>query len=363
MTLISLLLLAAVLPYPGHAASVKVGIINGTEAKPHSRPYMVSLQMDGYHLCGGFLVSDRFVMTAAHCYLNRPRLTAVLGAHDVSNRNEGSIRIEVEAYFPHQQFNSFNADYDIMLLKLRSKVIPNSSISWIPIHQKQEDIPDNTVCSVAGWGRTKAFSSSVNRLMETTTTIIDRRRCAHYWSLTSRMMCAQFPGGSCKGDSGGPLVCDNAAVGIVSFGERRCTSPQFFTGPTFIREGQKKPNHAPAKLEAGQLDMAWDWKMLVDIGQQLIFPPEIAAATLRPDLVLWSPSLKSVYITELTVPWENSAEEVYKRKKLCHTELAADAQQRGWNAKVYLFEVGCRGFVASSTIGLLKDLGIHGQAL
>ncbi|KAF4113666.1 hypothetical protein G5714_006211 [Onychostoma macrolepis] len=74
------------------------------------------------------------------------------------------------------------------------------------------------------------------------------------------------------------------------------------TAPTFIREGQKKPNHPPTKPETGQLAMARDWKMLVDIGQQLIFPPEIAATTLRPDLVLWSPSLKSVYITELTVP-------------------------------------------------------------
>lgn len=109
--------------------------------------------------------------------------------------------------------------------------------------------------------------------------------------------------------------------------------------------------------------MARDWKMLVDIGQQLIFPAEIAATTLRPDLVLWSPSLKSVYIAELTVPWENAVEEAYERKKLRYTELAADAQQRGWKAKVYPVEVGCRGFVASSTIKLLKDLGIHGQAL
>ena len=104
------------------------------------------------------------------------------------------------------------------------------------------------------------------------------------------------------------------------------------TAPIFIREGQKKPNHPPTKSEAGQLAIARDWKMLVDIGQQLIFPPEIAAPTLRPDLVLWSPSMKSVNIIELTVPWENSTKESYEHKKLRYTELAADAQQQGWNA-------------------------------
>lgn len=55
--------------------------------------------------------------------------------------------------------------------------------------------------------------------------------------------------------------------------------------PAFIREGQENPNHPPTKPEAGQLAMAQDWKILVDIGQQLTFPPEIAATTLRPDLV------------------------------------------------------------------------------
>ncbi|KAJ8406497.1 hypothetical protein AAFF_G00300710 [Aldrovandia affinis] len=103
--------------------------------------------------------------------------------------------------------------------------------------------------------------------------------------------------------------------------------------------------------------------MLVDIGQKLIFPSEIASTNLRPDWVLWSPSIKSIYIIELTVPWENSVEEAYERKNLRYTELTADAKQRGWNAKVYPVEVGCRGFVASSTIRLLKDLGSHGQAL
>lgn len=114
---------------------------------------------------------------------------------------------------------------------------------------------------------------------------------------------------------------------------------------------------------ARQLRRAHDWKMLADIGQQLVFPPEMASTNLRPDLVLWSPSLKTAYITELTVPWENSIEEAYEHKKLHYAALAAEVKQRGWNTKVYPVEVGCRGFVASSTIRLWEGLRCHGQAL
>ena len=71
----------------------------------------------------------------------------------------------------------------------------------------------------------------------------------------------------------------------------------------------------------------------------------------------------AAYLIELTVPWEDSVEEAYERKKLCYAELAAEAKECGWNTKVHPVEVGCRGFVASSTIRLLKDLRSHGQAL
>lgn len=86
--------------------------------------------------------------------------------------------------------------------------------------------------------------------------------------------------------------------------------------PTIILKGQKKPNHAPTVPEVGHLAKARDWMLLVDISQQVIFPPETAATTLSPDLVLWSPSLKSAYNKELTVPWEDAAEEAYERKKM-----------------------------------------------
>ncbi|KAJ8251061.1 hypothetical protein GJAV_G00216820 [Gymnothorax javanicus] len=70
-----------------------------------------------------------------------------------------------------------------------------------------------------------------------------------------------------------------------------------------------------------------------NFNQWLCFPSEIATTNLRPDLALWSSSLHSAYIIELTVPWEDAVEEAFKRKSLKYAELAADAEQRGWKAK------------------------------
>ena len=130
----------------------------------------------------------------------------------------------------------------------------------------------------------------------------------------------------------------------------------------FVREGATATRRKFTPPERSQLHLGRDWKMLADIGKQLVFPPEIATTTLRPDLVLWSPSLKKVYIIELTVPWEDAMEEAYERKHLRYSELAAEARQRGWNAEVRPVEVGCRGFVGTSTTKLLRDLGVKGQS-
>ena len=130
---------------------------------------------------------------------------------------------------------------------------------------------------------------------------------------------------------------------------------------TFVREGEKRCTK-PSPPVSGPLNAARDWEMRVDLSQRLIFPPEIAATNLRPDLVLWSKTCRRVFIVELTVPWEDAIDEASERKRLRYANLAAEAEGRGWNVKVWPVEVGCRGFVARSTTGLLKEVGIRGQA-
>ncbi|XP_066503425.1 chymase-like isoform X2 [Hoplias malabaricus] len=220
MALISLLLLTALLPNLSHSAGVDVGIINGTEAKPHSRPYMVSLQVNGRHLCGGFLVSQRFVMTAAHCYINSG-ITAVLGAHDLSDEGEGALRREVETYHIHPNYIEPTLDNDIMLLKLKERVPLSRTIRTIRIPNTKKNIPIGTICSVAGWGKTGDSKPTSNRLMETSVRVTD---CNGYDALKQRV-CAVHPGGICFGDSGGPLLFKNTAVGIDSFIVGKCEEP------------------------------------------------------------------------------------------------------------------------------------------
>ena len=101
----------------------------------------------------------------------------------------------------------------------------------------------------------------------------------------------------------------------------------------FVREGQQGQQKFPPKARLGELEAARDWQMLVDVGQRLTVPPQIAITNLRPDLVLWSNTQCRVYFVELTVPWEDAVEEAFEQKKLRYSDLAAEAEQRGWRAQ------------------------------
>ncbi len=92
--------------------------------------------------------------------------------------------------------------------------------------------------------------------------------------------------------------------------------------------------------------------MQVDLDQKLSFPPKIITTNLRPDLILWSTSQKSLFIVELTVPWEAAIGEADERKRLKYSDLLAEAVQQ-----LLPVEVGCRGSVTMATTRLLKGLG------
>ncbi|XP_041115928.1 granzyme B-like [Polyodon spathula] len=86
-------------------------------AKPHSRRYMASLQIDRQYVCGGFLVREDFVLTAAHYYKDRA-LAVVLGAHNLTAMEKSQQKIEVKEFYKHKLISLNKYDFDVMLPKV-----------------------------------------------------------------------------------------------------------------------------------------------------------------------------------------------------------------------------------------------------
>ncbi|KAM9384583.1 duodenase-1-like [Pholidichthys leucotaenia] len=200
-------------------------IINGEKAEETSMLYMASLQNKArHHICGGFLVNENFVMTAAHCDDGKPT-SIVLGAHNLKKVNDKKMRYNIIKRCKHPRYHEAGSGNDIMLLKVPRNARPGGKklIKPIQLPSHQVNLKENTKCRVAGWGKIKIDGETVDDLRVVDVPIINQEKCQTQWgnSLPPKVICAGgYPSnkGFCQGDSGGPLVWKgNVAVGIVSF--------------------------------------------------------------------------------------------------------------------------------------------------
>ncbi|XP_065421227.1 mast cell protease 1A-like [Chrysemys picta bellii] len=216
-----LLPMAFLLPHRAWAGE----IIGGREAQPHSRPYMAYLDIqrgNKNHSCGGFLVAENFVLTAAHC--NGDKITVSLGAHNIKQRVAEKLqKITVSEKISHENYNKATNNNDIMLLQLAESAKLNGWVDTIALPRTRKRVNPGTICSIAGWGRTVARNqfTKATTLQEVDVEVLEDDECMyrHYNAFT--MMCVGNPEkgkDSAKGDSGGPLVCGKTAQGIVSWG-------------------------------------------------------------------------------------------------------------------------------------------------
>ncbi|XP_010841718.1 PREDICTED: mast cell protease 2-like [Bison bison bison] len=184
-------------------------IIEGTESKPHSRPYMAYLQIvtwDGKQkACGGFLIRRDFMLTAAHC---------------------------AGRQFPYPKYEHVGL-HDIMLLKLKEKANLTLAVGTIPLPSHFTFIRPGIMCRVAGWGQTAVNEPASSILQEVELRLMEPRACSHFSAFNHNLqLCVGNPQSTksaFKGDSGGPLLCAGVAQGIVSYGLPSAKPPAVFT--------------------------------------------------------------------------------------------------------------------------------------
>ncbi|KAJ8387789.1 hypothetical protein AAFF_G00150900 [Aldrovandia affinis] len=204
-------------------------ITGGKESVGHSRPYMASLQFSGKHECGGFLIAEQWVMTAAHCFSQSTEGgKVILGAHSLKESEATKQEFAIAEVYSHPDFSLENYDHDIALLKLDQPAKLGDAVKPVPFQREITPVlQTGDELSTAGWGSTNNLGSRPDKLQEVDIAVMMWRLChrSDYYGtlLTSNMLCASGKRkDTCDGDSGGPLLSKGVAVGITSNGGRKC---------------------------------------------------------------------------------------------------------------------------------------------
>ncbi|XP_022905875.2 chymotrypsin-2-like [Onthophagus taurus] len=222
----------------------KTRIIDGTPAINGQWPFVVSIQNEEQHVCGGAIINQRYVLTACHCFVEGDD---VLKEEDVMITvgnviwREGE-RHTVEKIITHENYDSDAVINDIALARVKKPFIFNSNVQ--PIKPSPTNIDDDRLpvsATVVGWGFTNSGKKLVNVASEILNYVqlktIPWYTCREYYSdiyPTNLCMTSGSMKGSCNGDSGGPLVTYTdkglVQIGLVSYGDDcNNTKPEVYT--------------------------------------------------------------------------------------------------------------------------------------
>nr|XP_058954364.1 trypsin-like [Pocillopora verrucosa] len=236
-------------------------ITGGHEAKPGSWPWMTSIFVTGlgeYFKCGAALISDRWVITAAHCTIANigPILAAAskypemlkvrVGEHNLDQPEGTEEDLNVKKVVLHPKWDigventpngkQIYSKHDIALIELSSPVNFTSNVKSMCLDNGQL-FKAGTMCYIAGWGTKKVKGPATRILHEAALPLVSHEQCngpkSYSGVIGGNLICAGYKQGgvdTCEGDSGGPLMCQGDGkrwflTGVASFGHIGCGVP------------------------------------------------------------------------------------------------------------------------------------------
>ncbi|XP_066594933.1 transmembrane protease serine 9-like [Prorops nasuta] len=195
-------------------------IVGGHDAPEGKYPYQVSLKYSGRHRCGGSILNERYILTAAHCIQGIVKDSLSIAA-GITELNKHGVEYKVDSFLVHPKYNSGRFLNDVGIIKVVEDIQFTDKIQPIKLLSKEPEKETYDVV-LTGWGRLSAGGALPNHLQEINLVTTTEKACkASHWQVTNSHICTltKRGEGACNGDSGGPLVNEEGfQVGIVSFG-------------------------------------------------------------------------------------------------------------------------------------------------
>lgn len=203
-------------------------IVGGTVVDIKEAAFIVLIIYHKNPLCGASIITNNFVLTAAHCTEGmKPKdLTIRAGSSKVG---EGDLYY-VSTIFDHPNYDNSNFDFDFSLLKLYGRIFYSETKRAIKLPEEDDETPAGEFARVLGWGNTLNPLESSDYLRQVHLMVISSDECEQAYidyriKIENNKICAIHPEridgkDACQGDSGGPLqrLGDGKLIGVVSFG-------------------------------------------------------------------------------------------------------------------------------------------------